>query len=561
MRRYFELVVCVLALAIAPAAGQLPMYFPEVSASGGGSNVIPFGGASWVSGGYTFMQRIPAAELDPANPIIQEIALAPSGSGTWTANNVTIGLGHVPTPLPCPFSYPTPGGGLGSFIDFTTIWDSSTQGPFSWTATQDTWSDLGFAAQGGTGFMWDGTNDIAFFITFQSSNVNGWDGGCRGSRDIFGNPQAPYREYASGYNALVSTSNNCQELGLRMRLMVLCPTPQWQTNQPTSSLDIDGATNTPCNPLEVTRCVNIGASLNANSTLGGNPWDMGVSFGPPIPGLATTPGGQFINLNLADPSTFFFAGGTFANAFVPFSIPLSIPVPLDVSAQMIVLDPSNPTDPVALSALNWLHVVNGQPVLGPAFDDGYLEFFLGVPPLCGPASINFAGSSYSSLFVNSNGSVSFGSGEFWWGPSPQAFEARPFLAGMWSDLDPSSGGTVSTTAQAGIVTTSFQGVPEHGNPVLNSFDMTFDTNTGACGIYNYAPAPMLGAPFGSIVGLSPGVGAVDPGSITFSSLVGMGMQVGPGANAMVYEFTSSGAPFGFNSIEFPNSDGSMFIVN
>ncbi len=203
-----------LALAAVSAVAQVSVFVPDNNpAAGAACNVIPFGSSASFAPGYTYAARVPASYLNAAATKLDEVWFAPCGTGTWSAPNCIVAVGHVPTPLPCPFTFPS-GGSIGSFLDLTIIHDSAVQGPFSWNATQYTWSPLGFAAGGGTSFCWNQNNDIAFFITFQNSTIasaSSWSGSC------YRSATEPSRSYSAGWQAPASTTCN-SATGLKMQL-------------------------------------------------------------------------------------------------------------------------------------------------------------------------------------------------------------------------------------------------------------------------------------------------------------------------------------------------------
>ena len=59
-------------------------------------------------------------------------------------------------------------------------------------------------------------------------------------------------------------------------------------------------------------------------------------------------------------------------------------------------------------------------------------------------SLNFFGTTYTSLFVNNNGNVTFGASTSSFSPSPlNAQNTRPMIAPFWTDLDTRNGGSNS----------------------------------------------------------------------------------------------------------------------
>ena len=197
------LCVSMLLLLLAVAARGQPgtfVHVPDADPTTGTCNTIPFGFAVSDPVGYSYVGRIPAAFLDPANPVISDVAFAPCGSGSWASPNVRIGFGHVPAALPLPFSFPV--GGLGSFNSYTDV----VTGPFCWQANANTWSPL----QLGSGFRWNGIDDVAFYMTTLQANLTGWDGACHRTTT------EPFRAFGAGYNSAASSGSGPQ--GLKMRL-------------------------------------------------------------------------------------------------------------------------------------------------------------------------------------------------------------------------------------------------------------------------------------------------------------------------------------------------------
>jgi hypothetical protein len=106
----------------------------------------------------------------------------------------------------------------------------------------------------------------------------------------------------------------------------------------------------------------------------------------------------------------------------------------------------------------------------PLDDDGAVEL-----PL--PFRFFMCGTWYERVFVNANGTLSFGA------PNPDFSESEAeFLAGppqiapAWDDLNPTAGGTVFFTRGAGHVTVHYEGIPEFdasaGGIGANTFSVT-----------------------------------------------------------------------------------------
>lgn len=91
------------------------------------------------------------------------------------------------------------------------------------------------------------------------------------------------------------------------------------------------------------------------------------------------------------------------------------------------------------------------------------------------AGVEFYGETYDSIFVSSNGYVTFGEGSTSFSREPGNFFLLPGIMGLRRDLDPSSGGTITVDEFTGDdgsgVAVTFDGVPRWGNPDGNSFQM------------------------------------------------------------------------------------------
>ena len=260
------LTICLLALAAValPAAAQSYVYVPDADATSGTCNFIPFGqSSSWTT--ETIIIRYPAATLDPANPVIADVAFAPCWTGTWSDDNVRIGIGHVPSVLPSPFNFPQPGGPIGDFLDYTEL----VNGPFCWSAHTDVWSELNL----GSGFIWNGVNDIALFMTFANATVTGGNGACHRTGT------EPYRMYdLSAMNAANSTGEGATGSKTRLECRPAVYVP-----------DSDATTGT-CNvfPWGQTNFTYV-SRIPASSLSAANPVITDVSFAPCGTGIFAAP--------------------------------------------------------------------------------------------------------------------------------------------------------------------------------------------------------------------------------------------------------------------------------
>ncbi|MAG54745.1 MAG: hypothetical protein CMJ83_00485 [Planctomycetes bacterium] len=544
------LILCsTLVLALVPSAvGQVYAFHPQLNPfQGFGLNNYPFGPAA--SSGLTFVNHIPATVLDPANPLIRDLSLWTPFQGSWSANGFKLAIGHLANPSPCPFTFPSgPGGAnIGSFTDLHVMWDSTADGPFSFPFSPDQWNPLGLAASGRLPFTWNGVDDLGVFIIHTGANIVG-DSRMRSGPEV-------NRTYTG------SVGGQCNALGgLWMRLHLGCPTQSWETNDLESSLDVNGLTSDGCGPITETSCVFSTDTWNVSSTSIGLPWDLGVTRNAGVPlggGGIATPSGQIVNLDFTDPLLFFAFGLQLTNAFANISAPISYSTPIAWSMQMVNISPTNP-DAIALSALTRFSAQDpAAPITFNLGLDGFRQVFVDEPPFCGQP-INFYGTTYTSFFVNANGFVSFGAGESWWAADPSEWSLRMPRIGCWTDFDSQTTGTITSAAAGSQIIVSYQSIPENLGAGVTSFDVVFDTTVGSAAIGGYQ---INGLHLTStLVGITPGNGALDPGSWTWNAFLGFPTQPGPGGNTMLYEMSPVNQPTGFTGIEFPNSDASAFRV-
>lgn len=114
---------------------------------------------------------------------------------------------------------------------------------------------------------------------------------------------------------------------------------------------------------------------------------------------------------------------------------------------------SFPTDPTGGTSL----------VLG---DDGTQPV-----SLSGTSRVLLYGIAYSTIYINSNGSITFGSGDTAYTESLVNHFGRPRVAALFDDLNPEDGGTISWRQLTDRVAVTFQSVPEYNMHNENSFQM------------------------------------------------------------------------------------------
>lgn len=272
------------------------------------------------------------------------------------------------------------------------------------------------------------------------------------------------------------------------------PIPEWQENQPESHLDINGlGNNSYTGPIVAQLLAGSAGVVNVSSTAAGSPYYVAVAAGPAIADPVGTPGGQRINVALSAPTTVLIGTAnpmtvTLGGQTIPFLTPATAGV---LTLQMGVVHPGA-ADGYSASAANELHSMICAspfpvPTPGPTGDDDALAFTLGPGGLCSTPFV-FYGSAYTTLWVGTNGRVLFGSntGASDFSPSiAEALTGAPFI-GFWTDLDPSSAGSITIDVPSSdTIVASYQGLPYFGEPTSSvSFDIVLDAASGGLSLEN-----------------------------------------------------------------------------
>lgn len=157
---------------------------------------------------------------------------------------------------------------------------------------------------------------------------------------------------ATGTSTLVGAhgANVAFAKGMRFQLAVPCPVPQYQTNSPPSTLDVDGVLAAPCNRAVTIKPLNSMGTANFASTNVGQPWEAGIANAPLITfsgGAITTGLGQIVNLDIAGGGVSYLNGGSVLSLGTTwttnFSLNFQAPAtPTTFSIQMLNIDPTFP---------------------------------------------------------------------------------------------------------------------------------------------------------------------------------------------------------------------------
>jgi hypothetical protein len=306
-------------------------------------------------------------------------------------------------------------------------------------------------------------------------------------------------------------------------------------NQANASLDIDGIAPQPPS-VPVQKCSNTLGFLNITSPLSA-PWELALGLAPPVPigsgGFALVDG-QVVNMNTSDPTlaflNSFFQGPPFPGGTL--SIPFSVPAPFAISLQYVIFDGTAAAGVRLSQAIRFEATPLGGSQTYTLTDDSTALVSFAAAPLCGPASFSFYGLPYSSLYLSSNGNLCFGSPNQTYGPATAAafVAGPPRAAGLWTDLDPSVGGTISVSCTATTVVADYNGVAQFSFPIASvnrTFRITLDATSNTVTYDNYN---LVGASPGSVcgIGITPGAAAAatDPGQVNFLSEQGLGIVPG-----------------------------------
>ncbi len=109
-------------------------------------------------------------------------------------------------------------------------------------------------------------------------------------------------------------------------------------------------------------------------------------------------------------------------------------------------------------------------------DDGSIA--VDITSVFGGDGIEFYGNSYSEIYVNSNGNISFGSANTAWSPNLGG-TTTPVIAPFWADVNINAGGEIywDLDPANGTVTITWDGVAPYGSSGANSFQLVL-TSTG-----------------------------------------------------------------------------------
>lgn len=128
-----------------------------------------------------------------------------------------------------------------------------------------------------------------------------------------------------------------------------------------------------------------------------------------------------------------------------------------------------------------------------------------------PFSFPYQGQSWSSVFVNANGNLTFGTGNTdFTETAAELLSGPPRIAALWDDLSPQEG-EVFVTAGDGSLTVNYVNVPQFLAGDSNSFAITLSEDGAVAVTYGDIAAT------DAIAGVSEGGGAANPGETDLSA--------------------------------------------
>ncbi|WP_141246536.1 Hint domain-containing protein [Actibacterium ureilyticum] len=126
------------------------------------------------------------------------------------------------------------------------------------------------------------------------------------------------------------------------------------------------------------------------------------------------------------------------------------------------------------------NVFSSSPKAAGGNDDGSVA--IDTTSVFGPSGINFFGTDYTTIYLNSNGVISFGAPETSFQTPDYTAETTPNIAVFWADVNINSGGEIywDIDPAAGTITMTWLDVAPYSGSGTNSFQVIL-TDTGGGG--------------------------------------------------------------------------------
>ena len=398
--------------------------------------------------------------------------------------------------------------------------------------------------------------------------------GAGGSFAAFGVVMDEFRLYAREVPATEVSSTFSSALGSPSSQ------PQFQVGGGSITFSLDNTSGTALQPVDLWRPVGAQVQMTLFSQTSTAPGDVmmtvnadtlrpheALTIQSPIPTA-------LLNLDITAPTftSFFGLGFTTPLPLIPPGTVLVLSGPLELAMEAIAIAPTAPggvvmSQPVSIHAsTQGSHLV----VPGPNQDDSSTFIQLGAAPLCGPQSVPFYGTARTSFYVNANGNITFGGASNDFTPTVAEFTSgMPRIAALWSDMGPQVGGNISITSYDGAIIVKWDEVPgtnwQFTNPRFSptTVAVEFLPSNGGFEISQYVPPAVWRASTdSSLVGISAGAASgTNSTPVVWSNFFGQSLQTTGTPLMALHQYMTFGAPSGYSTIHFPNSDGSAFRVH
>ena len=282
-----------------------------------------------------------------------------------------------------------------------------------------------------------------------------------------------------------------------------------QQNSGGASMLVNGAMGP---PYPITTTINTGSQTSIQ--LGGNPNKPFMLMQHPELQLTGLDLGSYGILHLPFPGLSIIADG-WANPglyttnvlgqwAVAFQVPAGLPQGATMSYQAVVADPGNPVG-LTLTAATKITINVAQTVITHTLgEDDFVAVNLNS---YGGLSIPFYLGTYTTYYVNANGSVSFTAGSTTYTPSVGEFNSSvPRIALKWSDLSPQNGGlvrsTIDTSGVEPTVLVEFINVPDYLGGPTHTMSTRMGTQTGTIDFIQSPQSPWSW--YDHMAGIGPG---------------------------------------------------------
>jgi hypothetical protein len=413
---------------------------------------------------------------------------------------------------------------------------------FSWTATKTaTWLDLSLT----TGSLFPGQSNAVVVSINTTANTQ-----------------------AVGTYTDTLTFSNTASTGVQTRTVVL--TVQGDMSFDSASYTVSEAGGTALITVRrdgnTNRAVTVNYAASNGTAMAGSDYaattgtlefavgDTLRSFTVPILEDALGEGNETVNLGLSNPT----GGGTLGDPRVAILTIVDDDIPdyftelfdtltNDLDNQMFTFTPDgsassyranrDPTNAFPSSASGTVLSLS---------DDSYVQV-----NLVAGAQVSLYGTNYTSLFIGSNGYITFGSGDSTWSESFANHFNKPRISALFDDLNPGSGGTVTWIQLVDRVVVTFQNVPEYDASNQNSFQYELFFN-GVIRLTYLVIAAQDG-----LAGLSRGQGV--PADFTESDFTSYGPSVPP--DALVVQPTGGLTAQGYQGGPFTPSNTVYALSN